>query len=160
MAVIKVGMLEKDGVEFDTPVEVDLAEAVASVGLKYYHTSLTADVTISTTVATSDGLSFTPEAGTYLCWYGSETSHATSGIDNRGEISVQVAGVNVTNSVREFGITLAGISLASAGVRANPNVVCVVTVNGTQIVRSTVRQITGSTITVGSRSLTLLKIGA
>jgi len=162
MSILKVLLGERDGVEYDTPTEINLAEAIVLAGvnaLKYYHSSSSTNVTINTTTFTSDSLSFTPEAGTYLAIYSAETSHAVSGVDNRGEVAIQVAGSTVANSTREFGMTMAGISLASSAARATPVSVCVLTVNGSQLVRSVVREVTGSNITVGSRSLTLIRIG-
>jgi len=126
--------------------------------LNYYSTTATDTPTNTTTTFVADGLTLTPIAGTYLAFFNTESSHDISGITNVGEIGLFVGGTVVTGSERRFGIRASGISLASLETEHTPTIIIPITVNGSQAVESKFRRVTGSDVSLGKRSLVLLRI--
>jgi hypothetical protein len=153
---IKISMLEKDGEEFLLPTEIDLAEAIALVGLSVPHLHFESVAAVSTTSGTdvliAAGASFTPPAGTYLVWHSVSTILDTN--NSSFFSSIYLGGVKVTSSEREA--RRGGGQFSD--VPRYTTALSKITVNGSQVVQIRWRR-TAGTATTRSIHLGLLRVG-
>jgi len=126
--------------------------SVANGVITYNVVSSTAFATTSTTDVLITGFTVTPAAGTYAVWVnGTWTPQAGPG--NVETVSIYRAGTVITDSVR-------GISPVQS---LNPALMCTQTitqVTGSQTIDVRVSSSSGQTLTVNSRSLLLIRLGA
>ena len=155
----KISVLEEDGTEYNVPTERNFKDVLYKDGLsRYVSKSATPLAASSSKSFVTAGLSMTPEAGTYLYIFNAELHQTVSGINNRASIGLYMGGSLVSDSERESGIQLAGISLVSAAAYSAPSSSDFITVNGSQIVEARYRVVTGSNVVIGKRSLILVRI--
>lgn len=140
-----------------TDVQNALVEARNQSLVEAQYAQNTGTATTTSTAFISLGVDITPPAGTYIAVLSLQGAVAVSGVNNRAEIGIFVGGTLEAESLREFGIGASGISLASFGVSHALGAVCQITVNGSQIVQGGIRRVTGSTVSYGPSTLTLLR---
>ena len=101
------------------------------------------------------GMTITPAAGTYLVMFSSSSEMDS---DDEGEVAIFVNNSQVGHSTREVRINGAGLIAVVADGSFPTHTQHIATVNGSQAIDVRAREITG-TMTIGERSLILLKIG-
>lgn len=115
-------------------------------------TSDTTFMTSATTPTLITGFSTTPTSGTYAVWFSSDLTITSN--NNVAECSVYVDGTQNTNTIRN-------VQGTSSNYQTNFQSLGRVSVNGAQAVDVRVRVASGGgSITVGSRSLLLIRLGS
>jgi hypothetical protein len=148
---------------------VDANGHVTAVALQTINpTSLTFQNFTSTTDVTRTANTFavvtsmvapTPAAGTYLVLYNAETR--VSNVNGRGEVAMFVGGVQQTVYTKAIELEVAlllgviGSSILETGASA---IIGTVPVNGSQDIDIRFRSVDGQTITIGHRSLTVVRV--
>lgn len=122
---------------------------VASGILNYTTTSLTPFATTSTTDVVITGFTLTPVAGTYGVWYSASASNSTSNADVA--FTLYKNSVAINDSIR-------GLRTVGAGAVFPETTQTVVQVDGTETIDGRVRT-SGGTLTIGARSLLLIRLG-
>lgn len=126
------------------------------------HTYLSSTTVVSRTAntfTTINGMTTTPAAGTYLCIYSGEAR--MSNLNGLGEISFFVAGTQQSATTRAIEIEVAlllgliGSSIVETGASIS---VGIFTVNGSQTIDVRYRSVDGQTISIGNRTLALIKV--
>lgn len=128
--------------------------------LNYFSQILTDSITTSSgTFATMQLNITTPPAGTYLAILTANLTCNVLGTNNKSEIAINIHGTTVTDSVREVGVVMSGILLASIATTHAATTSTIVTVNGSQNVGAFWRRSGGSTThTATNRHLTLIRL--
>lgn len=137
--------------------EVDIQPNI----LNYYTSVATSNTTTSSGTYSSLGIDISnPVAGTYMAYLTCALTSNVSGINNKAEIAISVGGSVIADSVRNVGIELSGVSLASATTYNAAATSTIITVNGSQNVSAMWRRSSGNTThTAGARRLILIRIG-
>ena len=146
-----------------TATDILLIEDAADAGSKKYvqignlpgfqdPSTIAEAATSTTTTSTTDvlvtGMSITPESGTYLVWFSSSASNATS--NNSVYVSIYAGGTQAVASERHIITKSAG---DTGGIACSAKVI----VNGTQTIEAQWR-VDGSTGTLYQRTLVISKV--
>lgn len=156
------------GIPFDNTsngfIAMDAQNAIEEARNVTLNQSVTATANATTTSGTNSvisGMTLTPVAGTYLVLYSGTIG--TSDVNNSGEVSIYTGATQVTHTVRVTGINVAlllgliGTSTVNEGAGQTQ---AVVTVDGATAISVQFRRTVGSgTITVGQRSMIILRVG-
>lgn len=142
-----------------TNVQAAIEEARGTAPLIYVN-DLSTQSTSSTTYANITGMTSTPASGTYLVIF---NGHATtSGASAGGFFALALAGSTVTDSVREISanlVLLGGLVTVSVNtIGSSMSCVSRITVNGSQAITAQFKSISGGTINVQEKTLSLIKV--
>lgn len=134
---------------------------VAGSLIYQYVESNASATTTSGTFSAMSGTSITVlQTGTYCIDASVALSINASGTDNRAETQIFVGGTGNAFSLRQVGITLSGISLASAGWNMSSSSKVVVNLTAGDVVDFRFRRSGGSaTVTALARTLMITKVG-
>lgn len=126
----------------------------------YYNATGTSTLTrTAATFTTVNGMTHTPEAGTYLAfWSGQVDVTNTSG---QGEVAIFVNGVQQTALTHQTQIVVTvvlGVLGAASITEGGSNITGIVTANGTDVVDVRFRSVDGRTITLSNRSFVLIRV--
>lgn len=140
---------------------INSQSSVAS-NLTYQYVSSTSSVTTTSgTHSTMSGMSITVlQTGDYKIEGSVAISMNPNGVDRRAEVQIFVNGSGNAVSVRQVGITLSGISLASAGFNHSCHTKAVVSLSAGDTVDFRFRRTAGSdAVTALARTLMITKVG-
>lgn len=135
-------------------IQVRDASAWRPVSPAPIQVSATGNVTTtSATFALVGSMTNTPAAGTYQLFFNCQASIDS---DSNGDLTVYVAGSEVTANRRNISAVASGGTTAS--VTTAMTIITLVTVNGSQAVEIRFRENGGGTLTVGNRELILIPV--
>lgn len=116
--------------------------------------------TTSSTYSLISGMTITPPAGKYLVLF--SCSAATTSVNGTGDVALFSGGSEVTDTARRVACEtaiLGLITLSTILIAAPINTQAIVTVDGSQAIEAKFRENDNDTFQIGSRRLTILKIG-
>lgn len=137
--------------------QITAASTVVPLTSTIFTASSTTAASTTSTTFQNTGTSVTPTAGNYILIASAEIEVAVSGVNNGAEFAVFQNGTAISETSRNFFITLSGISLASAGIGGSVAACIPVVANGTDVFSIRYRRITGSTVTITSRNITMVR---
>lgn len=127
----------------------EIASAVASGVLNYNTTSSTNFSTSSTTEVLITGFQVTPASGTYAVWSSAAMQSTASGSTLQG--TLYKSGVAVADSTRDSRVAASNANIVFS-------TMSIIQVNGTDTIDMRVKT-SSATMTVGKRSLLLIRLG-